>query len=193
VDNNLNIYKQLIFNRDESSYNSKEIKAIIEALLFTSGEPLALGDISNALQIDTPSVGVLIEEMIEEFNTEERGIQIIAFNQKYQLCTRPDHIEYIKRLLKPQNKQSLSKAAVETIAIIAYKQPITRQNIDTIRGVKCDRIISNLVGRKLIKEVGRLDTPGRPILFGTTDEFLRYFSLRNINELPKLDELNLDK
>lgn len=187
MDNNLQIYKQLIFDNNEVSYDVREIKSIIEALLFTSGEPLSIEDISDALQINKKSVAALIKEMIDEFNYERRGIQIISFNNKYQICTRPEHSEYIRRLLKPHNKQSLSKAAIEVIAIIAYKQPVTRQAIDTIRGVKCDKIISNLVDKKLIKEVGRLETPGRPILYGTTDDFLRYFGLENLNNLPVLE------
>lgn len=192
MDNNMEIYKQLIINDNDSSFDIREVKSIIEALLFTAGEALDIEDISDVLQISKRSVRALINEMMEEFNTERRGVQIISFNDKYQLCTRPEHGEYIRMLLKPQNKQSLSKAAIETIAIIAYKQPITRQSIDMIRGVKCDRIVNNLVEKKLIKEIGRMETPGRPILYGTTDEFLRYFGLKNISELPKLDELKID-
>jgi segregation and condensation protein B len=190
MDDNLEIYRQLTVDPDESPVDVREIKAIIESLLFTAGEPLSIEDISDAVEISKKSVRKLISEMIDEFNFDRRGIQIITFNQKYQLGTRPEHAVFIRRLLKSQSKQSLSKAAVETAAIIAYKQPITRLGVDQIRGVKCDRIISNLVEKKLIREVGRMDAPGKPILYGTTDEFLKYFGLRNLDELPKLESFN---
>lgn len=192
MNESLKIYKQLSVDYNNDYLDLIEIKGIIEALLFTAGEPLNIEEISSALQIDKNSVGKLLDEMVNEFNHNRRGIQIITFNDKYQLGTRPEHIEFIHRLYKPQNKQNLSKAAIETVAIIAYKQPVTRQGIDSIRGVKCDRIINNLIERKLIKDMGRMDTPGRPILYGTTDEFLKYFGLKTLNELPELDSLNIE-
>lgn len=192
MDNDFEIYRQMSINEDESSFDIKEIKSIIEGLLFTSGEPLSLGDISSVLQIGKAETRKLLKEMSEDFDRERRGIQIICFNDKYQMCTRPEHMEYIKRLLGPQNRQSLSRAAIETVAIIAYKQPITRQSIDSIRGVKSDRVISSLMEKKLIKEVGRLEAPGRPVLFGTTDEFLRYFGLKDLSELPDAEDFNFE-
>lgn len=187
----LKIFKQISLDKNELELDIREIKSIIEALLFTSGEPVSIAGISDVLDIDKPTIKKIIQEMTNDFNYERRGIQIINFDDKYQLGTRPEHNEYIRKLLKPQNKQYLSKAAVETIAIIAYKQPITRQTIDSIRGVKSDRIISNLFEKRLIKELGRMDTPGRPILYGTTEEFLKYFGLGNIQELPKLDDVDI--
>lgn len=188
MEDNFEIYKQLRIGEGEHTLGPREAMAIIEALLFTSGEPLSLEDICDVLDIDKKSCQILIEKMTEEFDSHGRGIQIICFNNKYQLCTRPEYTDYIRKLLKPQNKQSLSRAAVEVIAIIAYKQPITRQAIDSIRGVKCDRIINSLIEKRLIREVGRLDSPGRPKLYGTTDEFLRYFGLKNLDELPKIED-----
>lgn len=187
MEENLEIYKQLIIGGKEPEFDVKEIKSIIEALLFTAGEPLGLEDISDSVQLNKSEIRKLLKEMIDEFKYERRGIQIIEFADKYQMCTRAEHIEYIRRLLKPQNKQSLSRASLETMAIIAYNQPITRQSIDSIRGVKCEKILSSLADKKLIKEVGRLDAPGRPILYGTTDEFLKYFSLRDLSELPPVE------
>ena len=190
MDNDSIVYKQIEIENNEMPIDIKEAKAIIEALLFTAGEALSLDDISRVIQLDKKSIKVMIDEMIDEFNFDRRGIQIIQFNDKYQLATREEHAEYIKRLLKPHGKQSLSRAALETIAIIAYRQPVTRQAIDFIRGVKCDRVLANLVEKRLIKDAGRLDSPGRPILYETTDEFLKYFGLESINELPKLEEFN---
>lgn len=192
MEENIEIYKQLIIGENEKALDAKEIKSIIEALLFTAGEALSIDDIADALQLNKSMIRRLLHELIDEFEYERRGIQIITFNNKYQMCTRPEHMEYIYRLLKPQNKQSLSRAALETIAIIAYNQPVTRQSIDTIRGVKNDRIIMNLIEKKLIKEVGRMDGPGRPILYGTTDEFLRYFGLKDLSELPKIENIKND-
>jgi segregation and condensation protein B len=190
MDKSLEIFKQIIIEGEEFVYDVKEIKAIIEGLLFTAGEPLSIDDISDVLQFDKAIIRKLIDELTDELNYERRGIQIIKFNDKYQLGTRAEHGEFIKRLLKPQNKQSLSKAAVETIAIIAYKQPVTRQSIDSIRGVKSDKIVMNLIEKKLVKEVGKLDAPGKPTLLGTTDEFLRYFGLINLDEMPNIQKLN---
>lgn len=189
MEGSLEIYKQLIINGQEHMLDIKEVKSIIEALLFTAGEALSIQDISEAIQMDKRTIRNLLDEMIDEYKYEKRGIQIISFGGKYQLSTRPEHMEYIRRLLGPQNKQSLSRAALETMAIIAYNQPVTRQKIDLIRGVKNEKIISSLVEKKLVKDVGRLDGPGRPILYGTTDEFLRYFGLKDLSELPKTEEL----
>jgi segregation and condensation protein B len=185
----IEIYRQIELESSETPLDIREVKSIIEGLLFTSGEPLTIDDISEALQIDKKTTGKILLEIINEFDNSKRGIQIIFFNNKYQMRTRPEHGKYIRRLLKTQSKQSLSRAAVETAAIIAYKQPITRQGIDVIRGVKCDRIINNLIEKKLIKETGRMDTPGRPILYGTTDEFLKYFGLTSLKDLPQVNDI----
>ena len=190
---NFELFKQLTIEGKESDgLDIREIKSIIEGMLFAAGEPLKAEEISQALQITKSDVRKIIGSMIKEFDDQHRGIKIICFNHKYQMCTRPEHIEYIRRLMGPQSKQNLSKAAVETIAIIAYKQPIARQDIDSIRGVKSDRVIGSLIEKKLIKETGRLDAPGRPILNGTTDEFLKYFGLKNLSELPKIEDFDVD-
>lgn len=193
MDNNFEIFRQLSIDKgNDGDFDIKKIKSIIEAMLFTSGEPLKTEEIANALQITKADVRKIINEMIVEFDRESRGIKIICFNDKYQMCTRPEYMEYIKRLINPQNRQSLSRAAIETVAIIAYKQPITRMDIDSIRGVKSDRVIGSLLEKKLIRDVGRLDAPGRPILYGTTDEFLKYFGLRSLSQLPKLEDFTVE-
>lgn len=186
MDENIKILKQITIDNAEIPLDIKEVKAIIEGLLFTSGEPLSRDEIAEILQIDKKTISKIILEMKDEFIKDRRGIQIVEFNNKYQLGTRPEHAKFIRKLLKTQSKQSLSRAAVETAAIIAYKQPVTRVRVDSIRGVKCDRIIASLVEKNLVKEMGRMDTPGRPILYGTTDEFLRYFGLKTLSELPAL-------
>lgn len=163
------------------------IKSNIESLLFASGDSLSLNDLSNYLEEKTKVVEVILQEMMEEYESESRGIKIIKIKGNYQLVTKPQNADYIQKLLKKNKRQSLSQASIESLAIIAYKQPITRIDIDEIRGVKSESAIQRLVERGLIKEVGRLEVPGRPILYGTTDEFLKQFELKDLKELPSLD------
>lgn len=169
--------------------DKREIKSIIEALLFTWGDPLTLKDIASIIEISKEDAYSIITEMIEEFNYNRRGIQIIQFNDKFQLSTRPEHHEWISKLYTPKTNKSLSNAALETLSIIAYKQPITKTEIEALRGVKCDKALNTLIEKKLVKEVGRLEKVGRPILYGTTDDFLLQFGLKTINELPELKDL----
>lgn len=164
-----------------------ELKSAIEALLFASGDPLTLNDLSTHLEEKSKLIEVVIQEMIEEYEKPERGIKIISIKGSYQLVTKAQNSDYIQKLLKKNKRQSLSQASIESLAIIAYKQPITRIDIDEIRGVKSESAIQRLVERELIKEVGRLEVPGRPILYGTTEEFLRQFELKDLNQLPSLD------
>ena len=131
-----------------------------------------------------------MEEIQRDYEEEERGIKLISINEEYQLATKAENSDYIQKLLKKNKRQSLSQASLESLAIISYKQPITRVDIDEIRGVKSESAIQRLLERDLIKEVGRLEVPGRPILFGTTDEFLRQFGLNKLEELPSLDLYN---
>lgn len=163
-------------------------ESIIEAVLFASGEPLKLKQIASIIECNEKYTKRILDNMIIKYNDEKRGIKLICINDSYQLVTKPENSNYVSKLLKTNSRQSLSQAAMETLAIIAYKQPITRIDVDEIRGVKSDRAILTLQEKKLIKESGRLDVPGRPILYSTTDEFLRSFSIGNLDELPNLDE-----
>jgi len=163
--------------------------SIIESLLFVSGEPLEVKQIASILECSVSFTKDLLKEMIKLYDIENRGIKIINVNNNYSLVTKPQNSDYIEKLLGNNSRQSLSQAALETLAIVSYKQPITRIDIDEIRGVKSDRAISNLVEKGLIKECGRLEVPGRPILYGTTDEFLKYFGLENIEQMPTLEDI----
>lgn len=180
-------------NIDEQQYEFKElsrnirIKSVIESLLFVTGEPLPLKDISTYLELEEKKVVDILEEMAKEYSDESRGISLISINGAYQFVTKQENSHYIQKLLKKNRKQSLSQASIESLAIIAYKQPITRIDIDEIRGVKSESALQKLSEKGLIKEVGRLEVPGRPILYGTTDEFLRQFGLKTLKELPSLD------
>jgi segregation and condensation protein B len=173
----------------EEISNKSKYFSIIESLLFVSGEPLKLKNIAAILNCEIEYTIELLNQMQLEYVSEERGIKLIAINDEYQLVTKSENGNYVQKLLKTNTRQSLSQAALESLAIIAYKQPVTRIEIDDIRGVKSDRAILTLQEKNLIKESGRLEAPGRPILYGTTEEFLRYFELANLKELPELESL----
>lgn len=184
---------EIVSNIDVKQYEFKElsrksnIKSAIESMLFVSGEPLSLRDLSNNLEIKDNIIEEIIKEMMNEYEEKSRGIRLISINGAYQLVTKSENSDYIQKLLKKNKRHSLSQASIESLAIIAYKQPITRIDIDEIRGVKSESAIQKLVEKGLIKDIGRLEVPGRPILYGTTDEFLRQFGLETLKELPSLD------
>ncbi len=173
--------------------DKREIKSIIEGLLFTFGEPIDCNEVAKVLGIPNKEVLSILLEMKDEFDFNRRGIRIIRFNNSFQLGTRPEHHEWIKQIVQGRNTRSLSNAALETLSIVAYKQPVTKADIDHIRGVKSDRSLETLIGRRLAKEVGKLDKPGKPNLYGTTDEFLRYFGLESLKELPPIDDFRIEE
>jgi len=178
-------FKQFEF---DNINNTIKYKSIIESLLFVSGDKLSLKDISNAIELNSKDTLKILNEMIIEYeNDVNRGIKIINIEEEFQFVTKEENSDYIQKLLRKNKRQSLSQASLESLAIIAYKQPITRIDIDEIRGVKSDSAIQKLLEKEIIKEIGRLEVPGRPILYGTTDEFLRQFGLKNLKELPTLD------
>ncbi|ASS96339.1 SMC-Scp complex subunit ScpB [Peribacillus simplex] len=162
-------------------------KGILEALLFAAGdEGLSIKQIASVLEITEYQATDIVESLKEEYISDVRGIQVIEIAGVYQMTTKKEHSDYLKRLVETSSTQGLSQAALETLAIIAYKQPITRAEIDEIRGVKTERPIHTLVTKVLIKEVGRAEGSGRAYLYGTTKEFLDYFGLNSIDELPPL-------
>lgn len=170
--------------------DNREIKSIIEGLLFTWGDPLELKDLSSVLEIDFNELEDIMKELIDDFDFNRRGLRIIKFNNLYQIGTRPEHYEWIKKLNNKKNTKNLSNASLETLSIIAYKQPIIKSDVENIRGVRSDRAIDTLIDKKLVKELGRLERTGRPILYGTTEDFLKYFGLETIEELPPIVEPN---
>ena len=160
----------------------------IEAVLFMSGEPLKLTEIAAIIGLTSTHCEKVLNELMQNYEAKDRGIKLIRLNNKFQFITKGQNSNYIQQLLKVNSRQSLSQGALETLAIAAYKQPITRMEIDEIRGVKSDRAIASLVEKNLIKECGRMETAGRPILYATTDEFLKSFEIQSIEELIKIDE-----
>ncbi|HEY5588626.1 MAG TPA: SMC-Scp complex subunit ScpB [Candidatus Paceibacterota bacterium] len=164
--------------------------SIIESLLFVAGESLRLSEIANILECSNDFTRELINELIVKYEEEDRGIKIVVTNDQYQFVTKPCNSEYVQKLLKTNIRQSLSQASLETLAIIAYKQPITRVEIEDIRGVKSDRAIYTLSDKKLIEESGRKNVPGRPIIYVTTDEFLKHFDFYSLAEMPSLENFS---
>ena len=163
-------------------------EAIIEAILFTMGESVDLEKIANAIELDKNATKAIIEKLQHKYDTENHGVKIIELDGAYQMCTKNEMYEYLIRIAKQPKKRVLTDVLLETLSIIAYKQPITKSEIEKIRGVSCDHAVSKLIEYNLVNEVGRLDAPGRPMLFGTTEEFLRSFGVHSIEELPVLNE-----
>lgn len=160
-------------------------KAVIEGLLFVSGsEGMEAKQVAHLLDIPVEDALDLLYDLQTDFNREQRGLQIAEVAGAFQLTTRPEHVPYYERYAYAPQNSALSQAALETLAIVAYKQPITRAGIEDVRGVKSERAINTLISKQLIKGVGRAEGPGRPILFGTTKEFLEYFGLSHLRELP---------
>lgn len=170
--------------------NQEPSFGILESLLFAAGdEGLSLKQMANVMEIPKQEVLELLNLLQEEYEkNKQRGITIVQFAGTYQLATKKEYVNYLKRLVEVPNSSTLSQAALETLTIIAYKQPITRAEIEDIRGVKTERPIQTLTAKGLIQEVGRAEGTGRPILYGTTVEFLDYFGLKDLKELPPLPE-----
>lgn len=165
-----------------------KFERVIEAVLFASGEPIHINKIAKAIEQDVKTTKKIVTKLKDWYDLENRGIQIIEIEGKFQMATRKDFYPYIKTIVDTPTKFVMTDALIETLAIISYKQPITRTQIEDIRGVRCDHVINKLIEYELISEQGRLHAPGRPILFGTTDEFLRYFGLKDTNDLPEISE-----
>lgn len=162
----------------------RDIEAIIEAVLFAAGDPVPLDKLSEIIGHDKKTTKAIMTNLIFKFQNAFRGIMVREINNGYQLCTKPEFNDYIARLGQIRKKQGLTSAAYEVLSIIAYNQPVTRAYIEKIRGVNSDSALSKLINRNLIREAGRDDTPGRPKLYETTEEFLRVFGFSSIKELP---------
>ncbi|MFR7871636.1 MAG: SMC-Scp complex subunit ScpB [Fenollaria timonensis] len=171
-----------------------DIKEIIKELLFAWGDPLDIKTISDICEVDIDEIERAIEELRSEMDSSNDGLKIIRMNSSYQLISRDIYFDYVKKLLSEKPKNNLSNASIETLSIIAYKQPVTKMQIEKIRSVKSDGPVNTLLDRGLIEEVGRLDTPGKPILYGTSDIFLRSFGIEDLSELPDINmDINIER
>lgn len=165
----------------------EQYEAAVEAILFAMGESVELSKIASALEISEREAELIIQNLMDRYKNENCGLQIIELDRSYQMCTKVDQYEYLIRIAKQPKRHVLTDVMLETLSIVAYKQPVTRVEIEKIRGVSCEHAINRLVEYNLIREIGRLDAPGRPILFGTTEEFLRCFGVQSVDDLPVLD------
>ena len=165
----------------------KRLEGVIEAVLFTMGESVDLTKIAAAVGHDTDTTRKLIHRMMDKYEAEDRGVRIIELEEAFQMCTKKEMYEYLIRVAKQPKKYVLTDVLLETLSIIAYKQPVTKLEVEKIRGVKSDHAVNKLVEYNLVCERGRLDAPGKPILFGTTEEFLRRFSVQSVDDLPSLN------
>ncbi len=163
-----------------------KIEAAIEAILFTMGDSVEVSVIAKAIEHDEATTKKIINNLMDRYESENRGIKIIEIDNAFQMCTKSEMYDYLIRVASQPKRQILTDVMLETLSIIAYKQPITRTEIENIRGVKCDHAVNKLIEYNLITEVGRMDAPGRPILFGTTEDFLRRFGVQSVEDLPEI-------
>ena len=165
----------------------KERVGIVEAILFVTGNAVEKKEICRAMELTEGELEETLDALESGYDFDRRGLRLLRFGAHVQLATRPDYAPYVEKLLQPVQKQSLSQAVMETLAVIAYRQPVTKAEIEQVRGVKCDYSVQSLVSKGLIEEVGRKETLGRPILYGTTDAFLRHFCISSVADLPEID------
>ena len=165
----------------------KERVGIVEAILFVTGNAVEKKEICRAMELTEGELEETLDALESGYDFDRRGLRLLRFGAHVQLATRPDYAPYVEKLLQPVQKQSLSQAVMETLAVIAYRQPVTKAEIEQVRGVKCDYSVQSLAAKGLIQEVGRRETLGRPILYGTTDAFLRHFGISSLGELPEID------
>ncbi|MCR5398191.1 MAG: SMC-Scp complex subunit ScpB [Lachnospiraceae bacterium] len=167
--------------------------AVLEAVLFAMGEAVPVKKLAELIETDDKETVTLLEDMKKKMDKSDRGVTIAQIGDSYQMCSKQELYEYLIELTKNDRKATLSDSALEVLSIIAYKQPITRLDVEKIRGVNSDHAINRLVECELVRELGRLDAPGKPILFGTTDQFLRSFGVKSLEELPELSQVQIEE
>ena len=161
-----------------------EIKSSIEAILFASGEPVGVGKLSEVLAVDRATIRRIAELLIDEY--DDRGLSVVWLEDSLQICTKSQYADVIRAVLEQKRNMPLSQAALEVLAVIAYNQPVTKGYIEQVRGVDCGATVNNLVSKGLVEERGRMEVPGRPLLYGTSKDFLRCFGLSSIDNLPSI-------
>ncbi len=173
---------------DELEETGGNLLGRIEAILFVAGEAIQVEDLAKALELPVQQVEDALSQLRDEYDFKQRGFSLKRYGHHVQLATRALYSQDVVRLLQPVQKQSLTQAAMETLAVVAYRQPVTRAEVEQVRGVKCDYSLQSLMNKELITEVGRKEALGRPILYGTTDVFLAHFGISSLKELPPLPE-----
>ena len=167
---------------------TKQYRPVVEAVLFASGEPVEVSRLAAALELDEKTVRALADELTAEYSARGSGISIVRLDDAYQMCSNRDFADYIRRAIEIRRNTPLSQAAMEVLSIVAYNQPVTRAFIEQVRGVDCSAVMQGLIAKSLIEEKGRLELPGRPLLYGTTADFLRCFGLSSLDELPAIPQ-----
>lgn len=170
----------------------KEYQSIIEAVLFASGEPVELSRLAEVLEIDVDTAERLSDDLMHEINTRTGGLRVVRLDNSFQMCTKTEYAGYIRKALDIRRNTPLSQAAMEVLSIVAYNQPVTRAFIEQVRGVDCGAVIQGLVLKNLVEEKGRLELPGRPLIYGTTADFLRCFGISSLEELPPIPQRDED-
>jgi len=182
-----------VIDENGEDMRPEQYEAIIEGILFTMGESVEISRLAQVLELEEEQVREILHQMMERYGKEDRGIEIMEIENAVQLCTKKELYGYLVKIAKQPKQHVLTDVLLETLSIIAYKQPITRLEVEKIRGVSCAHAVNKLMEYNLICELGRLDAPGRPLLFGTTEEFLRSFGVQSIDELPRLNQDQLEE
>ena len=177
----------------DDTVTDEALMASVEAILFSRGESVEIAAIAKALEVGPGRIRQILRKLQEQYRSASRGIMIQQFEDAVQMSTKPEQYQSLIRIAKVPKKMTLSDSVIETLSIIAYKQPITKIEVEGIRGVSCDYAVNKLLEYDLIKELGRKDAPGRPILFGTTEQFLRSFGVKNLADLPALDAVQVEE
>lgn len=172
---------------------SKSLEGAIEAILFSVGDSVEIAKLSEVLETDKKKIREILTKMQEKYESEERGIRIMLLEDAVQLCTKPEYYQQLIKVVQKQKAYTLTDTVMETLSIIAYKQPVTKAEMEKIRGVSCDHAVNRLLEFGLIRELGRLNAPGRPLLFGTTEEFLRIFGVSSTDNLPVLNTVQIEE
>lgn len=172
---------------------AKSLEGAIEAILFSVGDSVEINKLSEVLETDKKQIREIIAHMQEKYESEERGIRIMLLENSVQLCTKPEYYQQLIKVVQKQKSYTLTDTVMETLSIIAYKQPVTKAEMEKIRGVSCDHAVNKLLEFGLIRELGRLNAPGRPLLFGTTEEFLRIFGVSSTDNLPVLNTVQIEE
>lgn len=168
-------------------------KAVLEAILFTMGDSVGIDSLASVIEEDKKTTREILEEMMQNYSAEDKGIGLTMLEDAVQMCTKGELYEYLIKIAKAPKKFVLTDTLLETLSIIAYKQPVTRLEIERVRGVSCDHAVNKLLEYDLITELGRMDAPGRPLLFGTTQQFLRSFGVGSLEELPELSTVQIEE
>ncbi|MBO5896105.1 MAG: SMC-Scp complex subunit ScpB [Clostridia bacterium] len=171
--------------------NSKQV-ATVEAVLFAAAEPIEYNKLATVLGMDDEQILLCLDALQNKYDAEDSGICLLKLDTKYQICSKKEYVDAVRDVLDLKRNAPLSQAAFEVLAIVAYNQPITKPYIEQIRGVDCSGVVNTLCQRGLVEEKGRLDVPGRPVLYGTTADFLRCFSLNSLDDLPELPQTDKD-